>query len=164
MNTLKAKPINVVDFLPYGFIADISSPENAYALGEYPCAFSRDMVTMPFTDCSAPAFGSLKTGKRPFIIEDVEYHSKGYEAMLPLDDDMVIHVGPANGGQVETDKLEAFILPRGTMAVLKPGTWHGAPYPINNDGTVLICLPERTYINDTVKYILNDSDKLEITL
>ena len=50
------------------------------------------------------------------------------------------------------------------MVVLKPGTWHGAPYPINNDGTVLICLPERTYINDTVKYILKDSDKLEITL
>ena len=54
--------------------------------------------------------------------------------MLPLDDDMVIHVGPANGGQVETDKLEAFILPRRTMVILKPGTWHGAPYPINNDG------------------------------
>ncbi len=162
MKTIKAKPIDVLEFLQYGYAADIADPKNTYAFGAYPCAFNRDMVTMPVKDSTPPAFGSLKVGKRPMIIEDVEYHSASYEVMLPLDDDMVIHVGPANADIVELEKLTAYIIPKGTMVVLKPGTWHGAPYPINNDGTVLICLPERTYINDTKKYILDETQKLAV--
>ena len=164
MNFIKAKPIDVIEFLEYGYVADIANPTNTYHFGEYPCAFNRDMVTMPLKDCMSPAFGSLKVGKRPMIIEDVEFHSCSPEVMMPLDDDMVIHVGPANADILELDKIAAFIIPKGTLVVLKAGTWHGAPYPVNNDGTVLICLPERTYFNDTKKYILTDEQKIQIEL
>ena len=164
MKTIKAKSIDTVEFMQYGYLADIANPVNTYHFGEYPCAFNRDMVTMPLKDCTPPAFGSLKVGKRPMIIEDVEFHSCSCEAMMPLDDDMVIHVGPANADILEIDNIVAFIIPKGTLVILRPGTWHGAPYPINNDGTVLICLPERTYINDTKKYILTEEQKLKIEL
>lgn len=164
MKSIKAKPLDVAAFLQYGYVADIADPANTYRLGSYPCTFHRDMVTMPVKDCTPPAFGSLKVGKRPMVIEDTEFHSSSPELMMPLDDDMVIYVAPANADAVEMDEVVAYLVPKGTLVVLKPGTWHGAPYPVNQDGTVLICLPERAYLNDTKKYFLTEEQKLQIEL
>lgn len=133
-------------------------------MGEYPSTFHRDMVLVPNASTAPTAFGSLKVGKRDMIVKDVEYHSDALEVMMPLDDDMVMYAGPANGGEPELDKLEAFIIPAGTMVVFRAGAWHGAPYPVHHDGTVLICLPERTYLRDTNKILLEEKDYMEITL
>ena len=164
MKTIKAVPITETNFLQYGFLADIADPISAYGMGELPCVFHRDMAVMPVKDCTPPAFGSLKVGKRSMIVEDIEFHSTCCEVMMPLDDDMVIYAGPASADVIELDKLEAFILPKGCLVIFRAGTWHGAPYPIHKDGTVLICLPERTYLNDTKKYLLNQADHIQIEL
>lgn len=164
MNTLKAIPVTAQNFAPYGSIADIENPGDAYGLGEYPCTFHRDMILMPNASTAPVAFGSLKIGKRPMMVQDVEYHSYTCELMMALDDDMVIHAGPANGGQPEPDKLEAFVIPKGVMVIFRAGAWHGAPFPVNHDATVLIALPERTYLNDTVKFLLKEPDYKTITL
>ena len=83
---------------------------------------------------------------------------------MPLDDDMVMAAAPANGGEVELDKQVAFLVPAGTMVVFRAGAWHGAPFPVHHDGTVLICLPERTYLNDTCKILFTEEEKIQITL
>lgn len=164
MKTIKAIPITEANFLPYGFVADIANPGEAYSLGANPCVFHRDMVVMPEKDCTPPAFGSLKVDKRAMVIEDVEFHSGCCEVMMPLDDDMVIYAGPASSDSVELDRLEAFLIPKGCLVVLRAGSWHGAPFPVHVNGTVLICLPERTYFNDTKKYILKEEDHISIEL
>lgn len=164
MKTIQAVPITKTNFLQYGFLADISNPGEAYGMGESPCVFHRDMAVMPVKDCTPPAFGSLKVGQRAMIVEDVEFHSGCCEVMMPLDDDMVIYAGPASADVIELDKLEAFIVPKGCLVILRAGTLHGAPYPIHKDGTVLICFPERTYLNDTKKYLLNKTDYIQIEL
>ncbi|SDN92305.1 ureidoglycolate lyase [Acetanaerobacterium elongatum] len=164
MKTLKAAPVTAQSFAPYGFIADIQNPGDAYGLGGYPVTFHRDMVLMPNASTAPTAFGSLKIGKRPMLVQDVEYHTYACELMMPLDDDIVIHAGPANGGEPQVDKLEAFIIPKGTMVIFRAGAWHGAPFPVNHDATVLISLPERTYLNDTVKFLLEKEDYREINL
>ena len=164
MKTIKAVPITKTNFLPYGFIADIANPGEAYSLGEAPCVFHRDMALMPLKDSTPPAFGSLKVDKREMMIEDIEFHSGCCEVMMPMDDDMVIYAGPASADSIELDKLEAFIVPKGCMVILRAGSWHGAPFPVHVNGTVLICFPERTYLNDTKKYILNKQDHIIIGL
>ena len=164
MKTLKAVPVTPENFAPFGYLANITDPGDAYGMGEYPSTFHRDMVLVPNASTAPTAFGSLKVGKRDMIVKDVEYHSDALEVMMPLDDDMVMYAGPANSGEPELDKLEAFIIPAGTMVVFRAGAWHGAPYPVHHDGTVLICLPERTYLRDTNKILLEEKDYMEITL
>ena len=149
MKTIKAVPITAENFAPYGFIANITDPGAAYGMGDYPCTFHRDMVLVPNASPSITAFGSLKVGKRDMVIADAEYHSYAMEVMMPLDDDMI---------------MAAFIVPAGTMVVFRAGAWHGAPFPVHHDGTVLICLPERTYLNDTCKILFTEEQKIQITL
>ena len=164
MKTIKAVPVTQENWAPYGYLADIASPGAAYGLGEPPCTFHRDMTLAPMASSAPIAFGWLKIGKREMIIKDVEYHSLASEVMLPFDCDTVMYVGPASGGEPEPEKLEAFIVPKGTMVVFRAGMWHGAPFPFEDKGTVLICLPERTYLNDTNKILLDEKDYIRIEL
>ncbi len=164
MKTIRAIPITAENFALYGWIANITDPGEAYSIGGYPSAFHRDMVLVPNASAAITAFGSLKVGKREMIIADAEYHSYAMEVMMPLDDDMVMAAAPANGGEVEFDWQAAFLVPAGTMVVFRAGAWHGAPFPVHHDGTVLICLPERTYLNDTCKVLFSEEQKIRITL
>lgn len=162
MKTIKAIPITAENFAPYGFIANITDPGGAYELPG--SGFHRDMVLVPNASSAITAFGSLKVCKRDMVIADAEYHSYAMEVMMPLDDDMVMAAAPANGGEVEFDKQAAFLVPAGTMVVFRAGAWHGAPFPVHHDGTVLICLPERTYLNDTCKILFTEDQKIKIEL
>lgn len=164
MKTIQAKPITAENFAPYGFIANITDPSGAYGMGEAPSVFHRDMVLVPNASSAITAFGSLKVDKREMVIADAEYHSYAMEVMMPLDDDMVMAAAPANGGELELDRQEAFLVPAGTMVVFRAGAWHGAPFPVHHNGTVLICLPERTYLNDTCKILFAEEQKIAITL
>jgi ureidoglycolate hydrolase len=162
MKTITAVPVTPQNWAPYGWLANISQPGDAYGMGAYPCTFHRDMALAPMASTAPIAFGSLKVGLRPMVVQDVEYHSRAVEVMMPMDDDMIMYAGPANGGEIELEKLEAFLIPAGTMVLLRAGSWHGAPYPVHHDGTVLICLPERTYLTDTKKYLLDEKDYIKI--
>jgi len=164
MKTIKAVPITAENFAPYGAIANITDPSGAYGMGDALSCFYRDMVLVPNASPAVTAFGSLKVAKREMVIADAEYHSYAMEVMMPLDDDMVMAAAPANGGEVEFDEQAAFLVPAGTMVVFRAGAWHGAPFPVHHDGTVLICLPERTYLNDTCKILFQDSQKIKIEL
>lgn len=164
MKTIKAVPITAESFAPYGFIANITDPKDAYGMGTYPSTFHRDMVLVPNASNAITAFGSLKVGKRDMVIADSEYHSFAMEVMMPLDDDMVMAAAPANGGELNLDEQVAFLVPAGTMVVFRAGAWHGAPYPVHHDGTVLICLPERTYLTDTHKVLFTEEQKIKIEL
>jgi len=164
MKTIKAVPVTQENWASYGYLANIADPKGAYGMGDYPCTFHRDMVLAPMASSAPIAFGSLKLGKREMVIKDVEYHSAASEVMMPFDDDMVMYVGPANSGEPEPDNLEAFIIPKGTMTIFRAGMWHGAPFPLHGAGTVLICLPERSYLTDTKKIILQEQDWIKIEL
>lgn len=163
MKTIKAIPVTPENFLPYGYAANIADPSAHYAMSEALPAFHRDMVLAPNADPAPIAFGSLKINRRPMVIEDVEYHSAACEVMMPMDDDVILYAGPASNDVIELEKLEAFLVPKGTMVVFRAGAWHGAPWPVHcAEATVLICLPERTYLTDTKKYLLEPKDYITV--
>lgn len=69
----------------------------------------------------------------------------------PLDADVLLAVAPANGGEIIEAEVEVFQVLKGTLIILKEGTWHDVMYPISEELVhVLIGLPERTYKKDIV--------------
>lgn len=99
------------------------------------------------------AVGICQVKWRPLQIDVCEYHTSTGEGILPLDGDVYVHVGPPTGDDtMPVDELEVFLVPKGTMLVLKPGVWHHAPFATKEDATVnvQILLPQRTYANDCI--------------
>lgn len=166
MKKVKAQALTVESFLPYGFFANMINP-TMEKIGAEPIEFYRDMLQLDLGGVGIGSFSICRVERRPLVIDVSEYHTATGEGILPLDNDVLIHVGPATveDGCVPFDALKAFRVPKGTMVVLRPGVWHHAPLTVNDDSAnVLIVLPERTYANDCEVFEFMDDEKIEIEL
>lgn len=134
----------------FGYYQDMIHPKGECFNSTY-FSFYRDLFTMPGTASGTNFSLSVCTVKnRPLMIDTVEYHSNAYELLIPLDGDILIHVIPASPNDaLPLEKIEVFMIPKGTAVVLKCGVWHHAPFAYNTETVnVLVGLPERTYAND----------------
>ena len=166
MRTVKVEELGVESFLPFGSYANLIDP-NAEKLGAPPIEFFRDMVVQDLGGASLASFSTCRVEKRDPVIDVTEYHSSCGEGMLPLDRDILIHVGPASpaDGTVPLDKIKVFRVPKGTMVVVRPGVWHHAPFVVDGDAAnVLIVLPERTYANDCIVVELSEADRIGVEM
>ena len=163
MRTVQIEDLSIEAFLPFGFYAQHLNP-GADKIGAPPVEFFRDMVQQDLGQATRVSFSTCRVERRANKIQVCEYHSHTGEAILPLDGDVLIHVGPASPGRdVPLDKLRVFRVPRGTLVVLRPGVWHHAPFTVDGEpANVLIVLPERTYANDCVVVELSEADQLAI--
>jgi ureidoglycolate lyase len=164
MKTVKIEELSVEKFWPFGQIARQIDPA-AEKIGAAPIEFFRDMAQLELGKTSQASFSTVRVEKRDFMIDTFEYHSTCGEGILPLDNDVLIHVAPATppGEAVPLDKLRVFRVPRGTLVVLRPGIWHHAPFTVNDQpANVLIVLPERTYANDAVVVAMEPSELIRI--
>ena len=85
--------------------------------------------------------------------------------MLPLNDDMILHVAPASAGTPVTDLAQAFLVPRNTLVMLNAAVWHLAPLPAGAaELAAMIILPECTYANDCTVVTLSEEQKFELIL
>lgn len=157
------KELTVEAFLPYGRFVSLIDPD-AEKLGAPPVEFYRDMVQQDLGG-SDVSFSICRVETRAMVIDTSEYHTASTEGILPLDNDALIHVAPAspNGETVPVDRIEVFRVPKGTVAILRPGIWHHAPFTVDdNPANVLIMLPERTYANDCQVYEHPEDEKVTI--
>jgi len=164
MKTVKIEELSVETFLPFGFYACHIDPQ-AEKIGTPPVEFFRDMVQQDLGGSSIVSFSTCRVAQRERVIDVAEYHSKTGEGILPLDDDILIHVGPAttNDEGIPIEKMRVFRIPRGTMVVLRPGVWHHAPFVVNEPvANVLIVLPERTYATDCTVVELEEKEQIRI--
>ncbi len=149
MEEVKIQALTAEDFKKYGTFADMTSPNGPH-LGSEPCEFYRDMGILHTGNSTDIGFSVTRVKKRPLIINEVEYHTFTGEAILPLDGDILIHVGAATGnGVMPFSDLEVFRIPKGTLVVMDSGVWHCGPFAIENEYiNILVALPQRTYAND----------------
>ena len=156
MKEIKVMPITRDEFAPFGEFYNMENPDG-YALVGAIHKFYPDRLT---TACVGRLAFSPLVVKRPesMVITEQEYHTTTEELILPLDDDMILHVAPASGGAIATDYAKAFLVPKGTLVKLRCAVWHLAPLPASKEQfTALIILPECTYANDcTVVQIPED--------
>lgn len=111
------------------------------------------------------SMSSVVVHPREYVIDGAEYHSHTCEATLPIDGDIFIHVGPPTKGDVPYDSMRVFRVPKGTIVVLKPGVWHGAPFAAGGKRqSALVILPERTYANDCFFVDIPKEKRLEIDI
>lgn len=160
MRKIKAKPITMENFAPYGCFASILKPKGNCLGTFYP-----DQVLFPVSGYMPVAFSPLASPKpERMIVDSAEYHDLTGEGVLCLNDDVVIHVAPPSKEPVP-EKTEAFLVPRGTMVKLNAGVWHLAALPVHEDvAHILIVLPERTYKSDCVVVQYAPEDQIEIEL
>jgi ureidoglycolate lyase len=166
MRSIKAEPLSVEAFLPYGFYANLIDPKTE-KLGAAPIEFFRDMVQQDLGGVTTASFSTCRVERRDLIIDVTEYHGATGEGILPLDDDILIHVGPATAADASPplERLRVFTVPRGTMIVLRPGVWHHAPFALNAAAVnVLIALPERTYANDCRVVSLGGTERIRVVI
>lgn len=164
MRTAKIRELTVEEFLPYGAYANLIDPTSE-KLGSPPIEFFRDMVQQDLGTVGSASFSTCRVQKREMVVDVTEYHTHAAEGILPIDNDVLIHVAPAtpSDGRVPTDKIVVFRIPKGTMVVLRPGVWHHAAFTVNDTpANVLIVLPERTYANDCEVFQLEENDRIRI--
>jgi len=164
MKTTRIEELALKEFQPFGFYANHINPK-AEKIGKPPIEFFRDLLQLDLGGSSIASFSTCRVEKREFVVDVSEYHSSVGEGILPLDNDIIIHVGPATppDSGVPLEKIRAFRVPKGTLVVLRPGVWHHAPFTVDDKpANILIVLPERAYANDCRVTEIRGEDRIKI--
>jgi len=164
MKEIAWKKLSLEGFRKFGTWSCMVSPSGPH-LGAEPIQFYGDMVQSTLGAVPVASFGVCRVMKRPFVIDVSEFHDTCCEIVLPLDGDVLMHVAPAGPSpEFPSDAAEVFLVPRGTLACLRPGVWHHAPYAFgSNVVNCLIVLPERTYKNDCTVFDVPLDRQIRIT-
>lgn len=165
MQTVKVQELNLERFLPFGVYANFLNPD-AEKLGAPPLEFFRDRLQQDLGGVSIASYSTCRVEERKKVIDVMEFHGGTAEVILPLDNDILIQVGPATADtSVPLDRISVFRVPLGTMVILRPGVWHYGPFTVNDQpANILIVLPERAYANDCVVVELSGEDQIEIEM
>ncbi len=146
-------------FEEFGYFADLISPRSN-RFGESPIEFYPDML-QAFLPDNIASLSSVVVSPRPFVVDSTEFHGKTCEATLPLNGDILIHAAPPVSGAFPAERVRIFHVPAGTLIVLKPGVWHGAPFAAGEkEVSSLVLLPVRAYANDCFVYDIPEDEQI----
>ena len=163
MRTIKAVPITYENFAPFGHFYTMDAPKGHALCGELH-QFFPDRLN---ADCNHRVGYSPILVNKPekMVITQQEYHTTTWEMIMPLNDDMILHVAPASAGVPVTEQAQAFIVPKHTLVKMNAAIWHLAPLPANKEQLcAMIVLPECTYSNDCTVVDLTPEQQFEIVL
>ena len=164
MKTVPVEKLTPESFREFGGFRDMLNPVSEM-LGAPPIEFFPDMIQQALGNCQAASYSNCRIGPREPVINVAECHSSTAEMLMPLDADVLMWFAPASvpDAGFPGDKVRAFLVPNGTMVVIKPGTWHHGPFCLGSEpANILVALPERTYANDTRTIALEGDDCLMI--
>jgi ureidoglycolate lyase len=163
MRTVEIKKLTIEAFAPYGAFASIIAPTGC-KMGGKPIEFYRDMVQQNLSGTNTVSYSSCVVEQREWVVTNAEYHNNCCEAIIVLDGDYLAHFAPAcPEGEDPFDKIEVFLIPKGTMVVVRPGVWHQAGFPYGCGEVHILCaLPERTYVNDCVCIDIPENKRIKV--
>lgn len=163
MRNVIVQPLTQEEFAPFGQFYNMEQPQGYALCGEIH-QFFPDRITAD--SYNRIGFSPILVKKpEKMIITQQEYHTTTWEMILPLDDDMVLHVAPASAGVPVTHLAKAFLVPKHTLVKINSATWHLAPLPATKDQLMaMIILPECTYANDCIVVDLPEEQQFEIVL
>lgn len=160
MRSIKAQALNREAFRKYGDYCNL--------LLEGPGGFTPDMIETnmgrSYQGASFAICRTLPSEDGQMLVRAAEYHSWTGEGIIPLDGDVIIHVGVPVSPRAKcpTETMEAFYVPKGTMVTLNPGVWHMAPFSVDCPVNSIIVLPRRTYANDCEFYFFPEEEQFTI--
>ena len=163
MRQVKVEALTVEDFAPFGQFYAMNVPQGYALCGKLHRFFPDRLVA----DSNHRVGYSPILVKKPekMVITQQEYHTTTWEMILPLNDDMILHVAPASAGTPVTHLAKAFLVPKNTLIKMNAAIWHLAPQPANVDElAAMIILPECTYANDCTVVDLKPEEQYEVVL
>ena len=163
MRQIQVEALTHEAFAPFGQFYAMEQPKGYALCGELH-QFFPDRLT---ADSNHRVGYSPILVKKParMVITQQEYHTTTWEMILPMDDDMILHVAPASAGTPVTHLAKAFLVPKHTLVKLHAAIWHLAPLPANKEQlTAMIILPECTYANDCTVVDLAAEEQFEIVM
>ena len=161
MRQIPVEPITNEAFAPFGQFYTMDKPDGYALCGELH-QFFPDRIN---ADSNHRVGYSPILVKKPekMIITQQEYHTTTWEMILPMNDDMILHVAPASAGTPVTHLAKAFLVPKHTLVKMNAAIWHLAPLPANEAQlAAMIILPECTYANDCTVVDLKPEEQFEI--
>lgn len=163
MKSLQIEKLTLEKFREFGVFRNMFAP-SAEKIGEPPIEFYRDMIQQTLGGNAIVSYSSCIVGPREMIIDVSEFHTYTAEMLMPLDADVLMYFAPAGvAGEFPADKARVFLVPKGTMVVIKPGTWHHGPFCLGDEPvSILVALPERTYANDCAVITLGGDARIAI--
>ena len=163
MRTIKAEPISNEAFAPFGQFYNMLAPQGHALCGELHSYFPDRLTAAAFKNVGYSPIVVKKPDE--YVITAQEYHNTTWEMILPLNDDMLLHVAPASAGVSVNEQAKAFIVPKGTLVKINAAIWHLAPLPVHEDVlSAMIVLPECTYANDCAVVDLTPDQQFKIEL
>ncbi len=168
MRELRYRRLDPAAFAPYGSFAPLIDPaaggRSAPRIGQPPVEFFRDVIQSGLGADTAGSFGVCRVTRRPPVIDASEYHDGCCEALMPLDGDVLVHVAPAVPGErFPSEQAEVYLVPKGTMIVLRPGVWHHGPFALGAERvSCLVALPERLYARDCKSVTVPEQDRIRV--
>ncbi len=161
MRQIFVEPITNEAFAPFGQFYTMDQPQGHALCGElhrfFPDRINADSI-------HRVGYSPILV-KKPakMVITQQEYHTTTWEMILPMNDDMILHVAPASAGTPVTEQAKAFLVPKHTLVKMNAAIWHLAPLPANADElAAMIILPECTYANDCTVVDLTPEQQFEI--
>lgn len=151
MRTIPVRSLSRESFAPYGHYAEMVHPVEPITGKDM--WFFADMATLDLGRPSGTvSFSTCRTPRLEYVVKEMERHSHTGEGILPLDGDCILYMAmPQFDAAQAVECMECFLVPKGTMVILKPAVWHYAPYPVTGDSvSAMIVLPTRTYANDCI--------------
>jgi len=161
MRQIKVETLTHEAFTPFGQFYTMDQPQGYALCGELHQFFPDRLVA----DSTHRVGYSPILVKKPekMVITQQEYHTTTWEMILPMNDDMILHVAPASAGTPVTDLAKAFLVPKNTLVKMNAAIWHLAPLPANAEQlAAMIILPECTYANDCTVVDLKPEEQFEI--
>ena len=161
MRKIKVEALSKEGFAPFGEYYQMDAPSGYGLKGELHCFYpDRIGVYQP----GNVGYSTLTVRKpEEMLVKQVEYHTSTPELIMPLNDDMIIHVAQPSGGKPIPEHTKAFLVPKHTLVKLNTCVWHLAPLPANEDLlATLIILPECVYMNDCTVVDLTEDEQFII--
>jgi ureidoglycolate lyase len=168
MRELRYRRLDPAAFARYGSYADMIEPDaggrTTPRLGAPPVEFFRDLVQSGIGGDTTISFGVCRVTRRPPVIDASEYHDTSCEALMPIDGDVLVHVAPAvPGDRFPAEQAEVFLVPKGTMVVVRPGVWHHGPFALRAERvSCLVALPERLYARDCKSVTVPEEERIRV--
>ncbi len=168
MRELRYRRLDPAAFAAYGAYAPMIAPDAgarpAPRIGAPPVEFFRDLLQSGIGADTTVSFGVCRVTRRPPVIDASEYHDTSCEALMPIDGDVLVHVAPAvPEGRFPAEQAEVFLVPKGTLIVLRPGVWHHGPFAFRAERvSCLVALPERLYARDCKWVTVPEEDRIRI--
>ena len=161
MRQVKAVPITNENFAPFGQFYPMAEPKGYALCGEIHRFFPDRMTAASRYNIGYSPILVKKPEK--MVITQQEYHTTTWEMILPMNDDMILHVGPASAGAPVGQLAQAFLVPKHTLVMMNAAIWHLAPLPAHAEElAAMIILPECTYANDCTVVDLPEEQQFEI--